>query len=137
MIPAARNAVSIFGTLAQQNDAIGGSLTVRCFREGETVCEAGAMAKAVSLVASGRVQLYRTRQNGGRFVIATLGPGSIFGETALLGGEGLDTCGVALEPCTVLPTSSLPKSWVPGVKRSARRFRTFDVGDWWLPVTGS
>ncbi len=101
MNPAERNVTAIIGRLAQQNKKVGESLTVRSFRAGETVCEAGGMARSVFLVANGRVQLYRTTRDGRRFVIATLGPGSMFGEDSLLGGEGPDTYAVALEPCTV------------------------------------
>ncbi len=101
MNPAERNVTAIIGRLAQQNKKVGESLTVRSFRAGETVCEAGEMARSVFLVANGRVQLYRTTRDGRRFVIATLGPGSMFGEDSLLGGEGPDTYAVALEPCTV------------------------------------
>jgi CRP-like cAMP-binding protein len=76
-------------------------MMIRSYRAGETVCEADEMSRSLFLVASGRVQLYRTTRDGRRFVIATLGPGSMFGEDSLLGGEGPDTSAVALEPCTV------------------------------------
>jgi CRP/FNR family cyclic AMP-dependent transcriptional regulator len=59
------------------------------------------MASSLFLVASGRVQLYRTTRDGRRFVIATLGPGSVFGEDSILGGQGPDTHAVALERCTI------------------------------------
>jgi CRP/FNR family cyclic AMP-dependent transcriptional regulator len=98
--PTERNVTRIFGRLAQQNKAVGESFTVRSFRAGETVCEAHEMANSLFLVASGRVQLYRTTGDGRRFVVATLEPGSMFGEASLLGGQGPDTHAVALEPCT-------------------------------------
>lgn len=101
MNPMERNVTKIFGRLAQKNRAVGESMTVRSFQAGETVSEADEMACSLFLVASGRVQLYRTTQGGHRFVIATLGPGSMFGEAALLGGEEPDTRAVALEPCTI------------------------------------
>jgi CRP/FNR family cyclic AMP-dependent transcriptional regulator len=101
-----RNATTIFGHLSQQNKMVGESLIVRSFQAGETVCEADEMVNSVFLVASGRVQLYRTTREGRRFVIATLGPGSMFGEASLLGGQGPDTCAVALEPGTVWVMSS-------------------------------
>jgi CRP/FNR family transcriptional regulator, cyclic AMP receptor protein len=96
-----RNATEIFDHLAQQNQTVGESLTVRSFQAGETVCEGDEMMRSLFLVASGRVQLYRTTPEGRRFVMATLGPGSMFGEAALLGGEGPNTCAVALEAGTV------------------------------------
>jgi CRP/FNR family cyclic AMP-dependent transcriptional regulator len=101
MKPAERSVTRIFGRLAQQNESVGGSMITRSFRAGETVSEAKEMAGSVFLIASGRVQLYRTTRDGRRFVIATLGPGSMFGEDSLLGGEGPDTSAVALEPCTI------------------------------------
>jgi len=101
VIPVNRDVTAIFGRLAQQNKKVGESLTVRSFRAGETVSEAQEMARSLFLVASGRVQLYRTTREGRHFVMATLGPGSMFGEDSLLGGEGPDTYAVALEPCTI------------------------------------
>lgn len=99
--PTERNVTTIFGRLAQQNEEVGESLMVRSFRAGETVCKAEEMASSLFLVASGRVQLYRTTRDGRRFVSATLGPGSMFGEDSLLGGEGPDAHVVALESCTI------------------------------------
>lgn len=96
-----RDATTIFDNLARQNKKVGESLVVRSFRAGETVCEPGEMIGALFLVASGRVQLYRTTKDDRRFVIATLGPGSMFGEASLLGGQGPDTRAVALEAGTV------------------------------------
>lgn len=96
-----RNAREIFDHLAQQNKAVGDSMMIRSFEAGDTVCEADEIASSMFLVASGRVQLYRTTRDGRRFVIATLGPGSMFGEASLLGGEGPDTRAVALEAGTV------------------------------------
>jgi len=101
MNPIERNVTAIFGRLAQRNKDVGESMMVRSFQAGETVCEADEMARSLFLIASGRVQLYRTTRDGRRFVIATLGPGSMFGEASLLGGEGPNTFAVALEPCTV------------------------------------
>ena len=96
-----RNATEIFDHLAQQNKTVGESFMVRSFEAGETVCDEDELMRSVFLVASGRVQLYRTTRDGRRFVLATLGPGSMFGETSLLGGQGPDTRAVALESGTV------------------------------------
>jgi CRP-like cAMP-binding protein len=96
-----RDPAEIFGRLAQRNKAVGKSFTVRSFQAGETVCNSQEMNQSVFLVASGRVQLYRTTRDGRRFVLATLGAGSMFGEDSLLGGDSPDTSAVALEPCTI------------------------------------
>jgi len=101
MKPNDRSVTKIFGRLAQQNKAVGESFIVRSFAAGETVTEPEEMACSLFLVASGRVQLYRVTPDGRRFVIATLGPGSLFGEDSLLGGDAPDTYAVALEPCTI------------------------------------
>ena len=73
--PSERNVTTIFGRLAQQNKDVGESLTVRSFRPGEMVCRAEEMASSLFLVASGRVQLYRTTREGRSYVVATLGQG--------------------------------------------------------------
>jgi CRP/FNR family cyclic AMP-dependent transcriptional regulator len=99
MIPNERNAATIFGRLVEQNKDLGASMIVRPFGAGEIVCAAEEMGRSLFLVASGRVQLYRTTADGRRFVVATLGPGSLFGEDSLLGGEGPDALG--LEPGTL------------------------------------
>ncbi len=96
-----RNVTKIFGRLAKQNESLSQSMQIRSFEAGETVSEGSEMARALFLVASGRVQLYRTTRDGRRFVVATLGPGSMFGEDSLLGGQGPDTHAVALEACTI------------------------------------
>jgi len=101
MIPNDRNAATIFGRLVEQNKDLGRSMIVRPFGAGEIVCAAEEMGRSLFLVASGRVQLYRTTADGRRFVVATLGPGSLFGEASILGGEGPDTYALGLEPGTL------------------------------------
>jgi CRP-like cAMP-binding protein len=80
---------------------VGESFQVRSFQAGETVATADEIAKTVYLVTSGRVQLRRTTRDDRRFVVATLGIGSMFGEDSMLGGQGPDTHAIALEPGTV------------------------------------
>lgn len=101
MKPNDRNVTKIFGRLVEQNKAVGESFIVRSFAAGETVSKPEEMGCSLFLVASGRVQLYRITPDGRRFVIAALGPGSLFGEDSLLGGDAPDTHAVALEPCTI------------------------------------
>ncbi|MGD8792754.1 MAG: Crp/Fnr family transcriptional regulator [Anaerolineae bacterium] len=96
-----RNVTTIFNRLVEQNQDVGESLTVRAFSAGEVVAQSEEMAHSLFLVASGRVQLYRLTEDDRRFVVATLGPGSLLGEDSLLGGEGPNTYAVALEPCTL------------------------------------
>jgi len=96
-----RNVTKIFGRLAEQNKQVGESLTVRSFKAGDVVARSEEMARSLFLVTSGRVQLYRMTREGRRFVIATVGPGSLFGEDSLLSEDGPDSYAVALEPGTL------------------------------------
>ena len=106
MNPAERNATRILGRLAQQDRAVSESLTILSFKAGEKVCKSGAIANSLCLVVSGRVQLFRKTRNRRRLAVATLGPGTIFGEESLLGGPQVATYAVALERCTlwIFPT---------------------------------
>jgi CRP-like cAMP-binding protein len=65
------------------------------------------MAGSLYFVVSGRVQIFRTSWNDRRFALATLGPGSMFGEESVLGGSQTFSYVVALERCTlwVFPTN--------------------------------
>jgi len=87
--------------LTQKNRVVSESFTARAFRAGEEVATAEEIGQSLFLVASGRVQLYRTTRDGRRFVVATLGPGSIFGEDSVLGELAVNTSAVALEAGTV------------------------------------
>jgi CRP/FNR family cyclic AMP-dependent transcriptional regulator len=99
--PAERDATGIFRALVRQNETMGQWLMPCRFHPGELVCAAQDMGSSMFLVAAGRVQLYRTTRDGRRFVVATLGPGAMFGEASLLGGEAPDTDAVGLEAGTV------------------------------------
>jgi CRP-like cAMP-binding protein len=59
------------------------------------------VAGSLCLVVDGHVQLIRTTGSGRRLAVATLGPGSIFGEESLLGGPHSATSAMALEHCTL------------------------------------
>jgi CRP-like cAMP-binding protein len=96
-----RNAKAILGMLAQADDTVGEAFRVRTFGAGETICTPAEMSSYLYLLVSGRAQLSRVTGDGRRFAVATLGPGSLFGEASMLGSEGPGTYAVALEPCTV------------------------------------
>jgi CRP-like cAMP-binding protein len=101
VVPKERDATEILRQLAQRDQAVNESLTVRTFGAGQTVCKAEEMASFLWLLVRGRVQLFRMTDNGRRFVVATLEPGSVFGGESLLGDPKQTTWAVALEPCTV------------------------------------
>lgn len=71
----------------------------RVFYQPEDVSEVLFMVKA------GRVQLYRISPEGKKLVIATLGPGTLFGEMALLGQQMHNAFAEALDDCLILVMS--------------------------------
>lgn len=73
-----------------------------------STCHAGKIfympddqAELLFLLKKGRVQLYRMSPAGKKIVVATLGPGAIFGEMALVGQRMHNTFAQALDECTL------------------------------------
>jgi putative peptide zinc metalloprotease protein len=75
--------------------------TVTC-EAGQEIIREGDPADAFYLVQSGRVGVVGRREDGTEYSIATLGPGSPFGEQALVTGEPRSATVRALEPTTLL-----------------------------------
>ncbi len=75
------------------------SLVAQSFRAGQVVAEPEALGRNLYTLMKGRVQLIREGPNGRRLAIATLGPGAMFGEGALLGGVDPSVKAVALTDC--------------------------------------
>ncbi len=53
------------------------------------------------LLKSGRVQLYRVSPAGKKIVVATLGPGAVFGEMSVVGQGMHNTFAQAIDECTI------------------------------------
>ncbi len=73
-----------------------------------TTCERGRIltmpedtGEVLYLLKEGRVQLYRISPDGKKLVIATLAPGTLFGEMALIGQGMHNTFAEATEPCVL------------------------------------
>lgn len=73
-----------------------------------TTCERGRVfytpnetGEVLFLLKKGRVQLYRISPEGKKLIIATLGPGSLFGEMAMVGQGMHNTFAEAAEECTL------------------------------------
>ncbi len=73
-----------------------------------TTCERGRVfyrpnetGEVLFLLKKGRVQLYRISPEGKKLVINTLGPGSIFGEMAMVGQGMHNTFAEAIDDCTL------------------------------------
>jgi len=60
------------------------------------------VSEVLFLIKQGRVQLYRISPEGKKLIVATLGPGAIFGEMALLGQQMHNAFAEALEDCQLL-----------------------------------
>ncbi len=63
------------------------------------------VGEVLFLIRQGRVQLYRISPEGKKLVIATLGPGTLFGEMALLGQRMHSAFAEALEDCAIMVMS--------------------------------
>lgn len=59
------------------------------------------VSEVLFLLKEGRVQLYRISPEGKKLVIATLGPGTLFGEMALLGQQMHNAFAEALDDCQI------------------------------------
>lgn len=73
-----------------------------------TTCEKGRVfygpdesGEVLFLLKRGRVQLYRISSEGKKLVIATLGPGSIFGDMSMVGQGMYNTFAEAVDECTL------------------------------------
>ena len=63
------------------------------------------VGEVLFLIKQGQVQLYRISPEGKKLVIATLGPGTLFGEMALLGQQMHNAFAEALDDCLILVMS--------------------------------
>jgi CRP-like cAMP-binding protein len=78
--------VPLFAPLDErQRSRIGSMMTIRQFDSGTTILRQGSSAVAFYLLLDGQVEVSREPEEGGRPVtLATLEPGDVFGETAVL-----------------------------------------------------
>lgn len=73
-----------------------------------STCKAGRIfympndtGEVLFLLKQGRVQLYRIAPNGKKLIVATLGPGAIFGEMSLVGQGMHNTFAEAVDECVL------------------------------------
>jgi CRP/FNR family transcriptional regulator, cyclic AMP receptor protein len=86
-------ATTLFGRLnGKQQQRLAKEMTTRRFDSGTVILRQGTSAVALYLILDGEVQISRSPEEGGdAAVLATLGPGDIFGEMALLDDEARST----------------------------------------------
>ena len=70
--------------------------------KGETIIRRGEVGEECYVLRSGRVEVLAGGVQGDERILATLDPGSIFGEAALLTNEARNATVRAIEPCTLL-----------------------------------
>lgn len=99
-------AIPFFGGL--EPDALGrlaATMRARRFRRGEVLFHVGDPGDALFVIVSGEVKISLPSDTGEEAILATLGPGEIFGEIALLDGAPRSASATALVPTetVVLP----------------------------------
>jgi CRP/FNR family transcriptional regulator len=82
-----------------------GALTVQ-LEEGDTIFEEGDRGDRCFVIQSGAVKVLRRFPDGRRMTLARLGPGNVFGELALMGGERRSATVQAAEPTMVVGLGS-------------------------------
>jgi CRP-like cAMP-binding protein len=73
--------------------------TMNTCRQGKLFYIPGDTGEVLFLLKKGRVQLYRLSPEGTKLIVATLGPGAIFGEMSLVGQGMHNTFAEATEEC--------------------------------------
>jgi CRP/FNR family cyclic AMP-dependent transcriptional regulator len=98
--------VDIFQDLTEQEiEEIDRATTMTTGRRGKLFYMPQDTSEVLFLLKEGHVQLYRISPDGKKLVIATVGPGSIFGEMALIGQGMHNTFAEAIEDCVLLVMS--------------------------------
>jgi CRP-like cAMP-binding protein len=79
--------------------------TITTVPRGRVFYEPEDVSQVLFLIREGRVQIYRISPEGKKLVIATLGPGALFGEMALLGQQMHNAFAEALDDCQIFVMS--------------------------------
>jgi CRP-like cAMP-binding protein len=79
--------------------------TITAVPRGRVFYEPEDVSEVLFLIREGRVQIYRISPEGKKLVIATLGPGALFGEMALLGQQMHNAFAEALDDCRIFVMS--------------------------------
>lgn len=94
--------VDIFQDLTEvEMEEIDRATTITTSRRGKILYMPEDTSEVLFLLKEGRVQLYRISPDGKKLVIATVGPGTIFGEMALIGQGMHNTFAEAIEDCVL------------------------------------
>jgi CRP-like cAMP-binding protein len=127
----------LFAALDERQRArIADLMTIRRFDAGTTILRQGTSAVALYLLLEGEVQVSREPEDGGRAVtVATLQPGDVFGEMAVLDDDTRSSSITTLGParCALLSRWELiqelrrqPELAIELIRVLARRIRAMD-----------
>jgi CRP/FNR family cyclic AMP-dependent transcriptional regulator len=98
--------VDLFRDLSERDMAdLDRVTTITAVPRGRVFYEPEDVSQVLFLIREGRVQIYRISPEGKKLVIATLGPGALFGEMALLGQQMQNAFAEALEDCRIFVMS--------------------------------
>jgi CRP-like cAMP-binding protein len=94
--------VDVFQDLSEaEMDEIDRATTMTTCRRGKILYMPEDRSEVLFLLKKGQVQLYRISPDGKKLVIATLGPGAVFGEMALIGQGMHNTFAEATEDSVI------------------------------------
>jgi len=94
--------VDIFQDLTEtEMEEVDRATTITTCRRGKILYMPEDTSEVLFLLKEGRVQLYRISPDGKKLVIGTVGPGTIFGEMALIGQGMHNTFAEASEDCVL------------------------------------
>jgi CRP-like cAMP-binding protein len=94
--------VDIFQDLTEAEiEEIDRATTMSSCRRGKIFYMPEDTSEVLFLLKEGQVQLYRISPDGKKLVIATIGPGAVFGEMALIGQGMHNTFAEATEDCVL------------------------------------
>jgi CRP/FNR family cyclic AMP-dependent transcriptional regulator len=79
-------------------ERLAGTMRARRFRRGEVIFHIGDPGDALFVIVSGEVKISLPSETGDEAILATLRPGDVFGELALLDGAPRSASAAALTP---------------------------------------
>lgn len=98
--------VDIFQDLTPEEiEEIDRATTITSCRRGKILYMPEDTSEVLFLLKEGRIQLYRISPDGKKLVIATLGPGAVFGEMAFIGQGMHNSFAEASEDCVLIVMS--------------------------------
>lgn len=89
------------GLAADEMSVIAGRVPMATCRRGQLLYAPGETGEALFILKAGHVRLYRLAADGRKLVLATLAPGTVFGEMAVVGQSMTDSFAEAIDECVV------------------------------------